>query len=230
MVAIRTCICLHFHKDGSNGSVFLSADLNVDSHWMAGTVGIEFFGSGISVIYRFTCNPGTIGCKIFNQNILLAAISSSNSFLYYMDLVFRNLAYPAYDSSYMVRNLGGCVYYKSSAFHCGITDMGLQRSMLDLACLVSGLNNGISLFKALFNVSDLALVGCCKVSSYIGMERELVHNLSFPFILMSFVVFLKIVWSAGSIFHHSVMDQRSAFSHGIFYSVYTLQRFIFHFY
>ena len=106
MVTIWACICLYFHEDRSDRSILLSTHLYMDSHWMTGTVCIELFCPCVSIIDRLSCYPSTVCCQIFNKDILLTAISTADSLLDYMDFVFWYLADPAYNSSYMIRNLG----------------------------------------------------------------------------------------------------------------------------
>ena len=158
MVTIRACIGLYFHEYGCNGSILLSTHLHMDSHWMTGAVGIEFLSSGVSVVDTLSCNPCCVGCKVLHKNILLTSISSAYPGLDYMDLVFWNLADPAYNSSYMVGHLGRCMDHKSSAFHCGVAYMWFKRSVLDLAGLIGLLHYGVSFSKAFFHISDSALV------------------------------------------------------------------------
>ena len=62
------------------------------------------------------------------------------------------------------------------------------------------------------------------------MERELVYYLSFPFVIMTLVVFIKVSWSSGSVFNLSIVYQWGSFRHGLLNSEYTFQRLIFHFY
>ena len=107
--------------------------------------------------------------------------------------------------------------------------MWLQRSMLNLACLICFFNNGISLSKTFLYISDSTLVGCRQVSSDICMERELVNYFSLSLIIMSLVVFIKILRSTSSIFNLSVMDKWSTFSHCFLYSKYCIQWLIFYF-
>ena len=196
---------------------------------MTSTIGVEFFSSCIPIVDRLTSNPSTVCCQILNQNILLTTISTTDSFLDYVDFVFRYLTNPAYYSSHVVWNLSRCVNNKSSAFNCCITDMRLQWSMLNLTCLICFFNNGIGFSKAFLYISDSTLVGCSQVSSDICMEWELVNYFSLSLVIMSLVVFIKVLWSTSPIFNLSVMDEWSTFSHCLFYSKHCIQWLILYF-
>ena len=72
--------------------------------------------------------------------------------------------------------------------------MRLQRRALHLAGLVCSLDNSIAFTESLLHIADSTVGSGRDVVSYIPMERELVNDLTVPFIRIP-VVLIKIVGS-----------------------------------
>ena len=87
-------ICPYIHVDCGNGAVFLSTHLDRHPHRMAGGVCNELFLTGIAVVDWFSGYPSGISHQILNQNILLAAIPTTNTLLDDSNLVLWNLTDP----------------------------------------------------------------------------------------------------------------------------------------
>ena len=132
-----------------------------------------------------------------------------------MDLVLGKASDPSDDSPHMVRNLCGGMDDQSSVLHPCKADVGLKRSVLDLACLVCGLYNGIRMCERLVHVSDLTLVGCGDVLVDVRMERELVDDLALPGISGKLVVLIQVCRGSGPVLHNSVVDKRGSGCHGL---------------
>ena len=90
-------------------------------------------------------------------------------------------------------------YYKFMAvLDMAEADMGLQRRALGLRRAVRLINYGISLRESLLDIADAAMRPGCYIVPYVPVERELVNDLTVPFIRIP-VVLIKIFRSAGNV-------------------------------
>ena len=228
MVAVRSGVRANFHIDCRNGSVLFAAHLDSCAHGMTGGVCNKLFLTGISVVNGLAGNPRGIAGKVFDQDVLLAAVAAADSFLNDMDLILGNSADPTDNASDMVGNLRRAVENQSAALHMGIAHMRLQRCVLDLAGLVGAVYNRICLRKALLHIADAALVGCGNILTDIRTQRELIDHIALTLVTGAAIVLVQIRRSACVILDGAVMNQRSALCHGFFHGINRCLRLIYH--
>ena len=217
VVAVRSGVGADLHVDTGDLSVLVSGHLHVDAHGVSCGVGDELLLTGVVAEDRTACDEGGVAGQVLDEDILLGAVATADAGLDDVYPVLGKTGDPSYDSPHMVRNLCGGVDSETAAFHPGEADVGLKRSVLDLGRLVGCLDDGIGMGESFVHVSDLTLVGGGDVLVDIGMERELVDDLSFPEVACLAVVFREVGGGSGAVFDYSVVDKRGSGSHGLFY-------------
>ena len=194
---------------------------------MTGGVGDELLFAGIAIENRLARNPSCISDQILDQDILLAAVSATDTLLDDADLVLGNLAYPCNDTPHVIGNLGGSMKHQPSTVDLGITDMRLEGCTLDLACLIGPFNNHIRFLESLLDITDLAMGGTGDVAPDITMQGELVNYLSIPWIGF-LVVLVQILGSSCAIFDNAVVNQGSTLFHRLLNGQHGFEDFILH--
>ena len=186
------------------------------THRVTGGVRDEFFLTCIVRQDRFACDKCRVRGQVFDQDILLRAVTAADTFLDNVDLILRKTGDPSDDTADMVRNLCRRDDRQTAGIHLSIADMGLKRCVLDLAGLIGVLDNSVRFCKGFFDITDTALVGRRDILVDVCVQRERIVHLALALITLQSIILVKIIGCAHAEFHRAVMDQRSSLSHSLF--------------
>ncbi len=225
VVAVRTGVCPDVHPHGRDGAVFLCTHLDGHPHRVPCTAVGEFLFPGVPIENRFAGDVGAISNQILDQDILLRAIAATDMFLDDPDFVLRKPGHPRDDSPDMPRHLSGVMNLQPPVVDQRITGMRFQRRALDLTGLIGPLDDHVRLAKPFLYIADRPMSLTGDIVADVPVKRELINDFPVPLLIL-LVVLVQIGRCAAAILHQSVVDQRSAWGHGLFYGEHRFEHLV----